>query len=177
MKGLHRKEHMNDCKKPIDVQYIGNLPIDAIEELPDYFLAERDLLDASTGETKRTMVRVPSLKLFPTVSMDNVFALESNNEGIVIPENQVRAVYISNQGSANVMEYADATHPAIMLAIGEVAGMILCQNSGVVNLAKGHQYVVGQQYYTGANGEPVTDDTSEQKLFIPISSTKLLVNL
>ena len=34
------------------------------------------------------------------------------------------------------------------------------------------------QYYLGENGEPVTDSTiTGQKLFIPISDTKLAINM
>ena len=33
------------------------------------------------------------------------------------------------------------------------------------------------QYYVGENGEPVTDATSGKKLFIPVSNTKLMINM
>ena len=74
------------------------------------------------------------------------------------------------------MQYADTTHAPMMLAIGKVADMVLCQNTGVVNIPEGHDFVVGAQYYVSENGEPTTT-VSDYKLFIPVSSTKLLVNL
>lgn len=163
------------CSNNVETQYIGDLPIDSLESLPEYFMAERDVLDESTGNTVRSLVRVPSSKLFPTVTMDNVFALEPNNTAITIPTAQVRAVRIVNQGSADVMQYADNTHAPMMLATGKVSDLILCQNCGVVNLPN-HQYIVGSQYYAGANGEPTTT-SGTYKLFIPISSSKLLINL
>lgn len=110
--------------------------------------------------------------------MDNVIALEPNNLGINIPENQVRAVYIANESNSHIMRYADTTHPAVMLAIGKLADLVLVQNCGFVNIPETHNYIVGVQYYAGENGEPVTDSTiTGQKLFIPVSSYRLAINL
>jgi len=74
------------------------------------------------------------------------------------------------------MQYADTTHPPVALAIGKSVGLVLTQNSGMVNIPEGHQYIVSQQYYIGANGEPTTT-ASNYKLFIPVSSTKLAINM
>lgn len=168
---------MKNCNKQYAVEYIGDLPIDTLEKMPDFFLTERDIVDVESGNIVRTIERTPTAKIFPTITMDNVFGLEANNESIVVPENQVRAVRIMNEGSVITMQYADTTHAAIMLAVGQTADVVLCQNSGVVNLPKGHEYIINAQYYTGENGQPVTDPASGQKLFIPISATKLLINL
>jgi hypothetical protein len=52
------------------------------------------------------------------------------------------------------------------------------QNTGFVNIPEGHQYIVDAQYYLGENGQPVTDSSiTGQKLFIPVSNTKLAVNM
>lgn len=163
--------------KPV-TQYVGDLPIDNLESVADYFIAERDIVDDQTGNTIRSFVRVPGAKLFPGGSMDNVIALEPNNLAIEIPENQVRAVYVANESSSHIMRYADATHPAVMLAIGKLADLVLVQNCGFINIPETHNYIVGVQYYAGENGEPVTDASiTGQKLFIPVSSYRLAVNL
>lgn len=164
------------CEQPIKTEYIGDVAIDNLDSLPDYVLAERDTEDLSTGNTVREMVRVPAGKLFPQGNMDNVFALETNNEAIEVPENAVRACRITNENSMFIMRYADASHAPVFLALGKQAGLMLCQNSGVVNIPKGHQYIVGQQYYVGANGEPTTS-ANDYKLFVPVSATKLVVNM
>ena len=167
---------MNSCK-PVKTQYIGELPVDTLASMPDYILTERDVLDEATGNTIRSITRTPSTKLFPNITTDNIFSVMSNNVEISIPEAQVRAVRIVNAVSTNIMYYADTTHAAQFIAVGQGSeDVILGQNSGVINLPN-HQYIVGQQYYTGDDGEPVTDNTSGQKLFIPISETQLLVNL
>ena len=166
-----------NCAHKIKTQYIGDLPIDTLESLPDYFITERDVLDELTGNTVRSLIRTPAAKLFPTANMDNVYALEPNNDAIVIPENQVRACYVVDTGSAVVMRFTDNTHPAMFLAIGHVSDLILCQNSGVINIPEGHDYIVGAQYYAGPDGVPATNMTDAQKIFIPISRTKLLVNI
>lgn len=167
---------MTHCKNA-EVQYIGDLPMDTLESLPEFFLAERDVTDEATGNIIRSITRIPTAKLFPTVTMDNVFALEANNEAIVIPENQVRACFVQNQSSVNVMHFADADHYAMFLAVGKTADVVLCQCSGVVNLPMGHEYIIGLQYYVGDNGEPTTSNDSGRKLFIPVSNTKLVINM
>ena len=51
---------------------------------------------------------------------------------------------------------------------------------GAIPVAKGASVSTGDvKYYASADGdgEPVTDPTSGQKLFIPISSTQLAINL
>lgn len=166
------------CNQSVETQYIGELPVDTLASLPDYFLAERDVLDEATGNTVRSIVRVPAGKLFPHANMDNVFALEMNNTAMTVPEKQVRAVYIRNAGNAYVMDYADATHRPFVLALNRINDdLMLCQSSGVVNIPEGHDYIIGQQYYVGENGEPVTSNASGYKLFTPLSNTQLAINL
>lgn len=163
--------------KPV-TQYVGDLPIDNLESIVDYIIGERDIVDDQTGNTIRSFVRVPGAKVYPNGSMDNIIALEPNNLGIEIPENQVRAVYVSNESNSHIMRYADAGHAAVMLAVGKMADLVLVQNCGFVNLPNTHNYIVGVQYYLGANGEPVTDSTiTGQKLFIPVSSYRLSINM
>ena len=170
---------MNDCTTPIKTEYIGDVPLDVLADLPDYFLAERDVEDVTTGNIARTLVRVPAQKLFPQGNYANVAAIQANNTSIDIPEGQVRAGYVANEGSANIAKYADATHAPIFLMLGFSTDLLLVQSTGIVNILEGHDYIVGAQYYnsTDGSGEPTTDATSGQKLFIPISSTQLAINL
>lgn len=166
-----------NCNKQLDVQYIGDMPVDMLASLPDYILTERDVLDESTGNMKCTITRTPTAKLFPNINSDNVFAVEPNNPSIAIPDNQVRAVFIQNQGTVNVMQYADYVHSATMIAIGATNDVVLCQSCGVINIPSGHNYIIGMQYYVGQSGEPETGVENGQKLFIPISNQKLVINM
>lgn len=168
-----------DCNNPVKTEYIGNVPLDTLATLPDYILAERDVEDVTTGNIARTFVRVPAQKLFPNGNYANVAAIQANNMAIDVPEGQVRAGYVSNEGSANIVKYADENHAPIFLMLGFSTDLLLVQSTGIVNILEGHDYIVGAQYYaaTDGSGEPVTDTTSGQKLFIPISSTQLAVNL
>lgn len=169
---------MSCAKKPYyETEYLGDVQIDALNTLPDYILAERDVVDPNSGDTIRSLVRVPAGTLFPNGNYDNVTTIGANNDSLVIPENQVRAGRIVNMVSSYQAQYADAENPAMFLMIGTLAGMVLIQNCGVVNIPAGHQYVVGAQYYTGENGEPTTSPDSGQRLFIPISKTQLSVNM
>lgn len=167
------------CDNKVETVNIADVAIDTLASLPDYILAERDITDESTGNIKRTPVRVPSAALFPNANNDNVIGLAVNNTAITVPENQVRAGYVENAVGANIMRYAGAGHAATFLMLGlHVDNIMRVQNTGFVNIPAGHSYIVGAQYYVGENGEPVTDASiTGQKLFIPISSTKLAVNM
>ena len=169
---------MNDCNRKIRTINIADVAIDTLPTMVDYFLAERDIMDESTGNTVRTPVRVPSGKLFPNVNNDNVIGIEINNSAITVPENQVRAGYVANEPGANIVRYADANHPAVFLMLGEYMDNVMrIQNTGFVNIPEGHQYIISADYWLGENGEPVTDSTvTGQHLFVPISSTKLAIN-
>ena len=168
-----------DCNNPVKTEYIGNVPLDTLATLPDYILAERDVEDVTTGNIARTFVRVPAQKLFPNGNYANVAAIQANNMAIDVPEGQVRAGYVANEGSANIVKYADENHAPIFLMLGFSTDLLLVQSTGIVNILEGHDYIVGAQYYasTDGTGEPVTDPTSGQKLFIPISSTQLAINI
>ena len=158
---------------------IGDIAIDTLASLPDYLLGERDVTDDATGNIKRTPVRVPSAKLFPNANNDNVIGLAINNNAITVPENQVRAGYISNEPGALVMKYADASNHADFLMLGlHTDNIMRVQSTGFVIIPEGHQYIPSAQYYLGENGEPVTDSTiTGQKLFKPMSSTVLEINM
>ena len=166
-----------DCNKPrVKTINIADVAIDNLATLPDYFLAERDVEDAATGNVVRTPVRVRSSDIFPNANNDNVIALDINND-ITVPENQVRAGYIKNEVGAPTMQYAGTSHAAVFLMLGQHADNLMrVQNTGFVNIPEGHQYVIGATYYLGESGEPVTDETvTGQKLFIPVSNTKLAI--
>lgn len=167
---------MNDCNKPVKTEYIADVPIDTLASLPDYMLAERDVEDVTTGNIARTLVRVPAQKLFPQGNYANVAVIQANNTAITIPENEVRAGYVRGDG---VTRYADADHKPTFLMLGFTSDLLLVQSTGFVNILAGHDYIIGAQYYTSVNGdgEPVTDASSGQKLFIPISNTQLAINI
>lgn len=174
----YTKSMMNDCNKPrVKTINIADVAIDNIAELPQFFLAERDVEDIATGNVTRTPVRVRSSDIFPNANNDNVIALAINNDGITVPENQVRAGYIKNDIGANTMQYAGTSHAAVFLMLGKHADNLMrVQNTGFVNIPEGHQYVVDATYYLGENGEVVTDSTiTGQKLFVPVSNTKLAI--
>lgn len=167
------------CDNKVETVNIANVAIDTLASLPDYILAERDITDDSTGNIKRTPVRVPSAKLFPNANNDNVIGLAINNTAITVPENQVRAGYVENAVGANIMKYAGAGHAATFLMLGlHVDNIMRVQNTGFVNIPAGHSYIVGADYWLGENGEPVTDSTiTGQHLFTPVSGTVLAVDI
>lgn len=170
---------MSNCNEKVKTVKLADVAIDTLALLPDYILAERDIEDESTGNVKRTIVRVPAGKLFPNASQDNVIGLEINNPAVTVPEGQVRAGYIANEIGSNIMRYSDTTHAPVFLMLGTYTDNIMrVQNTGFVNIPEGHQYIIGVQYYAGSNGEPVTDaSVTGKKLFIAVSRTVLAVNM
>lgn len=171
---------MNDCnccKKKLTTESIVDQPIDELESLPDYILAERIVINEATGNTRHVMTRVPSAKLFGSGTMDNVTTIEPNNDEIEVGENTVLAARLVNNGSYNSVELTtDSTEPDFLI-IGKLGTDLLIQSTGFVYFPNGHQYIAGQTYYSSEDGEPTTSSTSGHKLFKAISSTKLVIKL
>lgn len=165
-----------NCNKPFTTVSASELDIDDLATPVDFFLGIRTVENPSTGTTVNTPVRVPGEKVLPTGTLANVVALTTNNTALSIPEHQVRAGYLDAQPGGNVMKYADATHTARFLMVSEyINGKMLIQSTGFLNLPE-HQYIPLVQYYVGENGLPTTDNTSGQKLFVPLDDATLLVN-
>lgn len=167
----------NPCQD-IEVQELAELPIDNLASIPDYFLTEREVIDETTGRAYHSITRTPGSRLFPTGAMANSFTLDGNNDKLEIIEGQPTPAYVQKEATENIVYEANATHPAQFLIVGKIGDLLLCQNTGVVIELKGHSYIVGAQYYLGADGGVTTTASQTgQKLFIPISDTKLLINL
>ena len=92
-----------ECNKKIETIYAADIPVDNLDALPDYIWAERAVANENTGKIRYTPVRVPADKLFGGGNFDNVTTIEPNNT-ITVPENQVRACRIVNNGSYNTVE-------------------------------------------------------------------------
>lgn len=170
---------MKQCNnKPYTIQHILDTDIDDLATIPDFFIGVRTVEEPGTGAIVATPVRIPGARVMPTGNLANVVAIDSNNTALEIPENQVLAGYLDAQPGGNVMRLADDTHPAQFLMLGSYTnGKMLIQTTGFLTIQAGHQYIPLQQYYLGANGEPVTDSTvTGQKLFIPLDEYVLNVN-
>lgn len=170
-----------DCEqnKPVTIVDALDLDVDDLATLPDYFIGLRTLTDPTDGVVKAIPVRVPGEKVVPTGSLQNVVALTTNNTGLNVPENQVRAGYIDVQPGGNIMRYAGTGAPAMFLMVGAYGdGKMLVQSTGFLRLNGGHQYLVGRQYYLSTNGLPTTSSsTTGQKLFMPLDDYTLSINL
>lgn len=167
---------MANCNKPLETAYIGDLPIDTLDSIPDYLLAERDVNDPTTGKTIRSLTRVPGGRLFGGGTFDNVTTLEPNNT-ITIGENQVVAGRVVNNGSYTTVEPADGTNGVDFLIIGNLGDLVMIQSTGFVKFPNGHKYLPGQVYYAGENGIPTTSDESGVRLFKALSSTTIEIQL
>lgn len=169
---------MNNCKSKYTITNIGEVDIDNLASIPDYFFAIREVEDKESGNILYTPVRVPGARVMPTGNLANVAAIDANNSAIVVPKGQVRAGYIDTQPGGDVMRYADSHHEAMFLMLGAYTeDRMLIQTTGFLNIPEGHTYLRGVQYYLGENGEPVTDQTiTGQKLFRPLTDHIININ-
>lgn len=178
---------MSNCgcsrDKKIEAVDISSVPIDTMTSLPQFILTERDVEDELSGDVVRALTRTPVGRLFPVGSTDNVYAIPANNDSLDFSNWHVAPGYIKNFGSYYGVQFADGENEAMFVMVGcvdEASGrQVLFQNTGVINVPEGHDFVLLAQYYTNADGSgvPTTDSTTGQKLFIPISRMQLLVNL
>lgn len=169
---------MNNCNKPYSISYVGDIDIDDLATIPDYFLGTRAVEDPDSGDTIYTPVRIPGARVMPTGNLANVTAIAKNNDTLVVPDNQVRAGYIDPQPTGNIMRPATNAHRAQFLMIKDYTdNKMLIQSTGFLTFPKPHNYVIAQQYYLGNNGEPVTDNTiTGQKLFRPLDDYTIEIN-
>lgn len=166
---------MKECNKPYTITHIADLDVDDLATTPDYFLGIRAVESPTDGNTIYTPVRVPGARVMPTGNLANVIALDTNNTSLDIPEKQVLAGYYDYQPGGAIMSLADSTHSAQFLMLGEYTdGKMLVQTNGFLTFPNGHQYIPGQQYYLGDNGQPVT--SGEQKLFFALTDRVLNIN-
>lgn len=169
---------MKDCNcnsKNYTITSIHDVDVDDLATLPDYLIGIREVEDASTGNSIMTPVRVPTEKIAPNGNLANVIALDTNNSALEVPEGQVLAGYYDYQPGGAIMSLADSTHPAQFIMLGKYTdGEMLVQANGFLTFPNGHQYIAGQQYYLGDEGQPVT--SGEQKLFYAVNDKIILVN-
>lgn len=168
----------NCNKKPYTVEHVLDLDVDDLASVPDYFLAVRTVEDTASGNTIATPVRVPGSKVMPNGNLANVIALDTNNSALEVPEGQVLAGYYDYQPGGAIMSLADSTHSAQFLMLGKYTdGKMLVQANGFLTFPNGHQYIPGQQYYLGDDGQPVTDSTiTGQELFYALTDKVLNIN-
>lgn len=178
MKNCNCGNHCNcNHNKRIQTMYLGDVAVDSLDSLPDFFLVERDVTDIPSGDIIRTLTRIPAGRLFPNGNYQFATTIAHNNSDLEIPERQVIAGTVKNLGSSYQVQPANVGDTAIFLVTGLLGtDLALIQRSGFVNIPAGHDYIINQQYYLGENGEPVTTE-SAVKLFIPVSRTQLMVTL
>ena len=172
--------------KDIKTQYIGDVQIDMLSELPEYLLAERDVEDELSGDTVRSLVRIPTNRLLEALGVSNTFEVLAGNDGngdpITIPEGQVRdgVLYVDSEGKLRATYgYSEVLPNAQFIMLGMDGDKVICQGSGIATVPGGHEYTVGAQYWhqdAGPSSEgPVGH--SPFSLFVPISETQILINM
>lgn len=168
---------MNCDKEPINLFPYENLPVDALEALPEEFIGVDIKNDPITGNKIYTPTRVKTSRLLPNATWANKLSLNPNNTELDVPDRQVLAgKVVSYSTTISIEKTATASDRVDFLLLGKTEdGRIVVQNTGFIVMPDGHDYIIGAQYFSGANGAPTTSGT--HKLFVPISSTVLAVNI
>ena len=169
---------MTQCNnKPYTIMHAGEIEVDMLESLPDFFFAVRTLTDTSTDSTIYTPSLVPGEKLFPNGANANTTAITTNNDSLVIPEDQVRAGYVDVRPGGNVVRLTDSNNaPMFVLVKNYTNGKVLIQTTGFLQIPAGHQYIVGETYYDDGEGLPTTDSATGRKLFHVIDGYTLAIH-
>lgn len=172
----------NKCEKvceDIEVQELAELPIDDLVSLPDYILAERAVLDESTGKVLHSIVRLPATRIAPNGDNAQKFTLDGNNPSLTVTDGQPIPAYVQNEGNSNVVYPADSSHPAQFFITGVLGDLLVCQSSGVMLFPGGTDYIPGMTYYVSNTAGEVTTNATQtgQKAFYVASPTKLLIKL
>lgn len=165
--------------KDIKTQYIGDVQIDMLSTLPEFLLGERDVEDELSGDTVRSLVRVPTSRI--VADDGNTFQIDlGNNEDINVPAGQVRAGFLYYDGDYVSVQYgySEFVPCAQFLIIKQEGKIITCQRSGVVKFPEGHEYTPGMQYFLdGANDGVPSTDAGVYTLFVPINGNELLIDM
>ena len=91
-------------------------------------------------------------------------------------------VYSTSPNDIRVANSSDKTTLAQFLVLAkdtDVTGNYIVQSSGSYTFTNGHEYIVGKDYYLGADGFPTTErpDTNAQKLFSVLDSMTIMIDL
>lgn len=168
------------CNHPnIQTQYIGDVQIDMLTKLPEFLLGERDVEDELSGDTVRSLVRVPTARI--VADDGNTFQIDlGNNEDIDVPAGQVRAGFLYYDGDYVSVQYgySEFSPCAQFLIIKQEGKIITCQRSGIAKFPDGHEYTKGVQYFLNGDNDGVPDSTrSTFSLFVPIDEHTLLIDM
>ena len=165
--------------KDINTQYIGDVQIDMLSTLPEFLLGERDVEDELSGDTVRSLVRVPTSRI--VADDGNTFQLDlGDNEDINVPAGQVRAGFLYYDGDYVSVQYgySEFSPSAQFLIIKQEGKIITCQRSGIAKFPEGHEYTVGMQYFLNGDNDGVpSTDRGTFGLFVPINEHELLLDM
>lgn len=114
----------------------------------------------------------------------NVYSLAGNGFNQTIDINKVAPgyVYSTSPNDIRVASANDKTTLAQFIILSKdsnISGNYYVQSSGAYTFTNGHEYVIGKDYYLGADGYPTTErpDTNAQKLFTVLDSTTIMIDL
>ncbi len=148
-----------------------------------YFLAGAKIRDKQCGDYVYSPIAVPKQLLMVGGQNDpNRASINKNGSTIEIQERNVIPAYTStNTMHTIITANAVSNNAAQYLVLGEDSQdnrRFYIQSSGKYEFPEGHDYIVGEDYYLGENGDVTTQPGEfRQFLFTVPSSKEILINI
>lgn len=178
---------MTQVNSPIRAIPLDQIPVWGESKVPvdSYLIMMANVYVEQYGCKIPAAYRLPISRLTPGSTLQsNTYSLAGNGFNQEIPVNKVVPAYVysTSPNDIRVANSSDKTTLAQFLVLTkdtDVTGNYIVQSSGSYTFANGHEYIVGKDYYLGADGFPTTErpDTNAQKLFSVLDSTTIMIDI
>lgn len=178
---------MTKVNSPIRAIPLDQIPVWGESKVPadSYLIMMTNVYVEQYGCKIPAAYRLPISRLTPGSTLQsNTYSLAGNGFNQEIPVNKVVPAYVysTSPNDIRVANSSDKTTLAQFLILTkdtDVTGNYIVQSSGSYTFTNGHEYIVGKDYYLGADGFPTTErpDTNAQKLFSVLDSTTIMIDI
>lgn len=178
---------MTKVNSPIRAIPMDQIPVWGEAKVPadSYLIMMTNVYVEQYGCKVPAAYRLPISRLTPgSTFQSNTYSLAGNGFNQEIPVNKVVPAYVysTSPNDIRVANSSDKTTLAQFLVLAkdtDVTGNYIVQSSGSYTFTNGHEYIVGKDYYLGADGFPTTErpDTNAQKLFSVLDSMTIMIDL
>lgn len=178
---------MTQVNSPIRAIPLDQIPVFGEARIPSdaYLIMMAETYVEAYGCKIPAAYLLPINRLTPGATLQsNTYSLAGNGFNQEIPSDKVVPAYVYSTApnDIRIANSSDKTTLAQFLILAkdtDVTGNYIVQSSGSYTFTNGHSYIVGKDYYLGADGFPTTErpDTNAQKLFSVLDSMTIMIDL